>query len=81
MNNKKVEKYLNKNISHGTINWKEIETMPQQKGDYLISDGKRVEIATLSYWNSNTELEWFLPERSDVNEDNITHWAKINFPD
>ena len=58
------------------IEWIKVSEMnPNDKTDYLITDGKEVEVGT---WYSE---QWFSHQDMGLNHSDVTHYAKINLPE
>lgn len=67
------------------IDWQDYaHNSPPKDGEYLVSDGTNVEIATVQtvdFGRNKPETELFLPERTNINgADSVTHYAEINTP-
>lgn len=60
------------------IEWKKWNPQdPPQLGNYLVTDGKYVDVAGLHNFD---DLKWYPPDRSMIHESSITHYAVINLP-
>ncbi|MFI8714464.1 hypothetical protein [Brevibacillus brevis] len=63
------------------IQWIEYDPKnpPKVNEEYIVSDGRYVDVARIcDYFD---ELRWYPPDRSQIEELFITHYAEINLPD
>lgn len=65
------------------IRWKKFNlTHPPSDGQYLVTDGKCVEVASLQDFKDGEGADLFLPERTQINgKEAVTHYARINLPE
>ena len=63
------------------IPWKKYdpENPPELFKEYLVSDGRHVDVAQIC--NYFDEVRWYPPDRSQIDESSITHYAEINLPE
>ncbi|MBG9689472.1 hypothetical protein ABD91_00835 [Lysinibacillus sphaericus] len=64
------------------IVWKNFSfEKPDRPNNYLVSDGKNVDIALYEQYDIEEGYMFYLPERTNIDgEGSITHFAEINLP-
>jgi hypothetical protein len=62
------------------IEWKKFDPKnpPQVNKEYLVSDGKHVDVAWIHDFFDM--IRWYPPDTSNIDFDDITHYALINLP-
>ncbi|MNJ53292.1 hypothetical protein D3C77_486760 [compost metagenome] len=65
------------------IDWQKYdpENPPKCGKEYLVTDGRFVDVASFSeFWDDDPPV-WCVPDRSPIHESSITHYAPINLPE
>lgn len=64
------------------IEWKNYDpnNPPDADNEYLVSDGRHVDIAYLMETGYGDEIRFYPPDRSPLGYDDIVYFAEINLP-